>query len=196
MNITVRVIPSKPNVFLTRPKAYWLDAGWLDAVEVLKRHGIRYEEIRQPVEKTMEFYRLPEAVITNPNFEGRALVQSGMPVVESITHVFYPGSIRIGTDQPFGELVVAMMEPQSDDSLFSWGYFLPVLNAAEYIEGYVVEPLAIQMLEQNPDLKTAFEEALKEESFANNPEARLHWFYQRSPYKDKMHRLYPVGIER
>ncbi len=196
LSLTVPVIPSKPRVYATRPKAYWLDAGWREVVEVLKRHGIPYEEIREPVEKRMEFYRLPEAVIVNPNFEGRPLVQSGMPVVENMMHVFYPGSICISTDHALGELVVAMMEPQSEDSLFSWGYFLPILNATEYIEGYVVEPMAQKMLEQNPELKTAFEEALKEEIFANDPQARMQWFYERSSYRDRHHRLYPIGIER
>ena len=107
-----------------------------------------------------------------------------------------PGSIRISTDQELSALVVALMEPQSEDSLFAWGYFLPVLNATEYIEGYVIEPLAAKMLAADPALQAEFSEALKDESFAADPRARLRWFYQRSPYQDAMHRLYPVGIER
>ena len=196
MKTTIPVIQSKPTAFVTRPKAYWIDAGWTDAIEVLKRHGIRFQEIKQNTESTMEFYRLPHAKISAPNFEGRTLVDSGTPVVESRTHTFSPGSIKVSTDQPLGELVVALLEPQSDDSLFSWGYFLPILNATEYIEGYVVEPLAVNMLAQDPALNVAFQEALKDETFANDPNARLSWFYQRSPYQDAQHRLYPVGIER
>lgn len=196
INLTIKQVPSKPTAFVTTPKAYWLDAGWTDAIEVLKRHGIRYEEIRQPTERTMEFYRLDDAKIASSNFEGRTLVDSGTPRIESRQHVFMPGSIRISTDQELSALVVALMEPQSEDSLFAWGYFLPVLNATEYIEGYVIEPLAAKMLAADPALQVEFNEALKDESFAADPRARLRWFYQRSPYQDAMHRLYPVGIER
>lgn len=193
---TVKLFPSKPTAFVTRPKAYWLDAGWTHVIDVLKRHGIRYEEIRQTTEKSMEFYRLPDAMITQPSFEGRAMASSGKPIVESRVHTFYPGSIRIGTDQELGALVVALMEPQSEDSLFSWGYFTAILQATEYMEAYVVEPMAAAMLANDPGLKAEFDQALKDDLFANNPEARLRWFYQRSPHVDAHHKLYPVGIER
>ena len=50
------------------------------------------------------------------------------------------------------------------------------------------------MLEQDPALKVEFEKKLAEdESFASNPEARLYFFYKRSPYWDQTLNLYPVG---
>ncbi len=65
----------------------------------------------------------------------------------------------------------------------------------EYIEGYVIEPLARKMLKDNPQLQKEFEEALSNKGFANNPQARLSWFYKRSPYFDPNYLLYPVGRE-
>ena len=32
--------------------------------------------------------------------------------------------------------------------------------------------------------------------FANNPRARLQWFYERSRFNDRRYLLYPIGIER
>lgn len=192
----VDVIPSQPTVTVTRPKAYWVPATATEVIAGLRRHGIQMEEIKQTTTRTLELYRLPQATMQTKPFEGRAMAQSGQPVIETRARSFAPGSVRVSTDQPLGELVVALLEPQSEDSFFSWGYFLDILTATEYIEGYVVEPMAAEMLKQNPALQEAFQQALQEEKFAADPDARLRWFYQRSGYADPEQLLYPVAIER
>ena len=66
----------------------------------------------------------------------------------------------------------------------------------EYIEGYVIAPLAERMLAADPKLKAAFEAKLKADpKFAADPQARLGWFYERTPYYDERFLLYPVGRE-
>lgn len=85
--------------------------------------------------------------------------------------------MRVPTDQSLGELAMALLEPECNDSLLAWGFFPEILQRTEYIEGYVLAPLAERML-------------------AANPTARLQWFYERSPFYDARYLLYPVGIER
>ena len=75
------------------------------------------------------------------------------------------------------------------------GLFHDILQRTEYIEGYVVEPLARQMLEDDPALRQAFAEALQDEAFAQDRTRRLRWFYERSPYYDPEYLLYPIGRE-
>jgi len=42
-------------------------------------------------------------------------------------------------------------------------------------------------------LREEFEAKLiEDEEFRNNPEARLNFFYKRSPYQDKNYQIYPV----
>ena len=36
---------------------------------------------------------------------------------------FAPGSARVPTDQPLGDLAVLLLEPASPDSFFQWGFF-------------------------------------------------------------------------
>ena len=109
---------------------------------------------------------------------------------------FPAGSVRVPTDQPLGDLAVLLLEPDSPDSFFQWGFFLEVLQRVEYVEGYVMEPLARRMLERNPALKRAFEKRLAEDAdFAADPRARLMWFYERTPYFDERWRVYPVARE-
>jgi hypothetical protein len=50
------------------------------------------------------------------------------------------------------------------------------------------------MLSKDENLRREFEERLKQDAkFAASPEARLRFFYERSPYWDRQLNLYPVG---
>ena len=51
------------------------------------------------------------------------------------------------------------------------------LQRTEYIDGYVVAPMAERLLAENPPLKTEFEARLAaDRKFAADPAARLQWF--------------------
>lgn len=196
ITIDVPKIPSKFAIALQRPRAYWVPAAWSDVIAKLELHGIAIERQQSAVTREVELYRLPDAKLAAKAFEGRVTVTSGTPVVEKQTRTFAPGSVRVPTDQPLGDLAIALLEPQHEDSLYAWGDFIETLSATEYAEAYVVEPLAQRMLKDDPKLRAAFDEALKDPAFAADPDARLQWFYARSGFADREHMLYPVGIER
>jgi hypothetical protein len=106
------------------------------------------------------------------------------------------GSVRVPTDQPLGDLAVIMLDPQSEDSLFAWGFFNEILQRVEYADGYVLAPLADRMLAADAELRREFEARLAADpAFAADPDARLAWFYARSAYVDARYQVYPVGIE-
>jgi hypothetical protein len=74
-----------------------------------------------------------------------------------------------------------------------WGFMNQIFEQKEYFENYVMEPLAEEMLNSDPDLKKEFEKKLSEdEAFRNNPYERLNYFYKRLPYWDKALNLYPI----
>jgi hypothetical protein len=83
------------------------------------------------------------------------------------------------------------------DSLFGWGFFNEILQRTEYIEGYVIAPLAGKMLKEDPKLKAEFEARLAADpAFAADGPARLQWFYTRTTFADERFLLYPIGMER
>jgi hypothetical protein len=52
------------------------------------------------------------------------------------------------------------------------------------------------MLATDPRLRKEFEARLRSDrKFAADPEARLKWFYARTPYYDMRYLLYPIGRE-
>ncbi len=56
-------------------------------------------------------------------------------------------------------------------------------------------PLAEKMLKEDPELKKAFEARLQDKAFAEDPRARMDFFYQHSAYYDQAYRTYPVLME-
>lgn len=191
---------SKPTVLVESPTAYIVPQAWSDVVERVAMHGIEVEQISEPLRTRAEVYRLPGAGIAEPSawtpnpFEGHIRIDPGEPVKQVIETTFPAGSYRISTDQPLGELLVLMLEPQAPDSFLQWGFFLEIFTRTEYAEAYVMEPLAQKMLDTDADLKFRFEQKLAgDESFAGNQYQRLMWFYEQTPFYDDGYLLYPVA---
>lgn len=185
----------EPALTVRRPVAYWIPPGWNEVIARLAMHGIQMERITEPREVKVEIYRITDAKLAKETTEGHVTV-SATPVVEQQTRHFPVGSVRISTDQPLGDLAVLLLEPNSPDSFFQWGFFLEILHATEYVEEYVMQPMAERMLAGDAKLKAEFEQKLNADStFAKNPRERLEWFYQRTPYFDRAWNLYPVARE-
>ncbi len=191
---------TEPFDFITRPKGYWVPASCDEVIARLKLHGIKMETIKEPREVMVEMYRITDHVFEDDNhilqpFEGHMQV-TGTARAENRKQLFPAGSVYISTDQPLGDLAMMLLEPASKDSYFSWGFFYSIFQRTEYMEAYVMEPMAKKMLEESPALKQEFEEKkTKDKAFANNPEAILTWFYSKTKYYDERYLLYPVGRE-
>jgi murein tripeptide amidase MpaA len=192
-------IPGQPAVVprekVLKPAAYWVPRQWHEVIDRLRAHGIPMETIQENKELAVEMYRVHEPKISNEPFEGHVNV-IGIPVVERRIGKFLAGSVRVPVSAPFGDLICALLEPASEDSFFSWGFFLEIIQTTEYVEAYVMEPMAEKMLGEVPALAREFEDKLKsDDHFRNNPKVRLQWFYQRTPFYDDRAGLYPVARE-
>jgi murein tripeptide amidase MpaA len=188
------VFGEEPELTTRLPRAWWVPATANAAIERLKLHGIRFETITAPRTIELDMVRLSDVKLGAPN-EGH------VPLTAKFTHqrrseTMPPGSVRVPSDQPLALLAAALLEAESPDSLLAWNYFPEILQRTEYIEGYAVAPLAERMLAADPELKAEFERQLKaDKAFAADPEARLAWFYERTPYFDDRYLLYPIGRE-
>jgi hypothetical protein len=100
----------------------------------------------------------------------------------------------VDMNQRSARVIAHLLEPASPDSYAAWGFFDAYMEQKEYSESYVMETMARQMIEKDPELKAAFEQKkATDKSFASNPDAMLNWFYSKSPYWDSRLDLYPVG---
>jgi len=187
---------SRPTLSLKRPVAYWVPGYRTDLIERLRLQGLEMETVESPRTVAVEMLRLNDPKIATRTNEAHVQIAVTDVTAEAVDWTWPVGSVRIPTDQPMGDVAVLLLEPQSSESFFAWGMFPEVLNRVEYIESYAIAPLAEHMLAADPALKAAFEAKLASEpDFAANGDARLAWFYERTPFYDNRFRLYPVGRE-
>ena len=199
--ISVKIVNYKatePTDFITRPKGYWVPASCDDVIARLRLHGIKMEKINEPREVAVEMYRFTKYFYGDDNhqletFEGH-MQMSGTTNTELRKQIFPAGSVYISTDQPLGDLAMLLLEPDSKDSYFSWGFFNSIFQRTEYIEAYIMEPMAKKMLEDTPALRKEFEDKkAADKVFANDQNAILTWFYSKTKFYDDRYLLYPVG---
>jgi len=98
-------------------------------------------------------------------------------------------------DQAAANVAIHLLEPNGPDSLLYWGFFNSIFEQKEGGSGYVLEKLARDMMDKDPKLKEEFEKRVAADAaFARSPQARLRFFYERSPYfVNQKIGVYPVG---
>jgi hypothetical protein len=103
------------------------------------------------------------------------------------------GSLFVPIAQARSLMAMALFEPKDPDSLVNWGFFATAFERKEYMEAYVAEDVAEQMLKSDPAVRKEFEQRLSEDAaFARDPNARLDFFYRRHSAWDERYNLYPV----
>ena len=161
--------------------------------ERLRVHGIAFDTLRAPLPKAaLQAFRADATEFSNTSIEGhQRLAATGRwkPEARDVP----AGSLFVPIAQPRARLVVALLEPQGPDSLLQWGLFNNAFERKEYMEAYVAEAVAREMLASDPRLKAEFERRLREdEAFAGDPSARLEFFHRRHASWDERLDLYPV----
>jgi hypothetical protein len=185
---------SRPASSIARPLGYWVPVAESEVIDKLRQHGVAITVTPTPVEVDVAMIRLSGVTLAAHVSERRVAVSADGSTVELRRERFHTGSAYVPTDQPLGDLVIQMLEPSCADSLFAHGFISGTLDEVEYMEAYVVAPMADQMLAADPLLRDEFEAALAADAgFAADPTERLRWFYRRSPYRDERHLLYPIG---
>jgi hypothetical protein len=195
--IRVPVFTARPAVTVDRPVAYWVPAAKTEVINRLRRHGFQLETLSSSRSVLVELTRL-QGGRQDPAAEKEGRFPFTADAYESLQReVTYPsGSVRVATDQPLGELASVLLEAQSGDSFLAWGFFPEILQRTEYIDGYVIAPLADRMLESDPALAREFAAKLAADpAFAKDGDARLAWFYERTPFFDPGYLIYPIGRE-
>jgi hypothetical protein len=182
---------ARATVTVPRPAAYLIPAGFGNVEERLRAHGIRYEVL--PAARTLAVgtSRASSAVFAKTSYQGRVRVQAKIShAVE--TRVIPAGSLYVPLDTELANVAIALLEPESPDSLFSWGELSSCLEEKEYMDTRVLDPLAQAMLAKDPVLKAEWEEKLGDPKFADDARARHRFFYRKTPYLDETVGLVPV----
>jgi len=196
----------KVAIATTPPAAYIIPKQWAHVIDVLAAHDVTMQHTTADWTGKVERYQCGGMEWQGPPFEGRHPIFAGEGAGAAPGHfgscslttetVSFPaGSVVVPLNQRLSKVAIHWLEPEAPDSAMRWGFFDPIFEQKEYGEGYVLEKLAREMMAKDPALKAEFEKrVMNDPRFAASPEARLEFFYERSPwFLENRVGLYPVG---
>ncbi|MBB3801708.1 hypothetical protein FHR47_001956 [Xanthomonas arboricola] len=183
-----------PDVVVDAPRGGYLVPAAQAAMvgEKLRLHGIDFQTIGSAATRQVQTFRADKASFASRSNEGhQTLDLIGQWRDES--RDVPAGSLFVPIAQPKARLVMAMLEPQAPDSLLQWGFFNTAFERKEYMEAYVAEEVARDMLANDAALKAQLEQRIASDpDFAKDPQARLEFFAKRHSSWDERYQLYPV----
>ncbi len=184
-----------PSLQVAAPKGgYLVSPAYAEIVAAkLRQHDIAFTRIERALDDAkVESYRDDTPVFSAGSSEGRQRLTVDGAWSNDEQDVG-AGALFVPIAQPKSRLAMALLEPQAPDSMLAWGWFNNAFERKEYMEDYVAEEVARDMLARDPALRAAFEKKLKDDpKFAASADARLEFFYRRHTAWDERYGLYPV----
>jgi hypothetical protein len=184
-----------PGIEATAPRAGYVVPAALAGIvgAKLRQHGVEFRTLDAArTHAPVETFRATKATLDAASFENhQRLTLEGQwkPEPRDVP----AGSLLVPIAQPKARLAMALLEPQAPDSLVAWGWFNNAFEQKEYMEAYVAEAVARDMLAADPRIKADFEARVRDDkAFAADPAARLQFFHERHASWDERLNLYPV----
>jgi hypothetical protein len=193
----LRNIPFAANYIPTdsviKPRAYIIPQAWQEVIERLQLNGIEMQELKNDsVVKANVYYIENYQTGKNP-YEGHYLHSKITTRKEQQEIQCFKGDYLVMVNQWKNRYIVETLEPSAVDGFFAWNFFDGILQQKEWFSDYLFEDMARTMLDENPQLKSDFNERKSRDIvFANDSWAQLTYLYQHSKYYEKSHLRYPV----
>jgi hypothetical protein len=184
-----------PKLQLLAPRAgYLVPPAWAARVaSSLRLHGLQFQTWRPAYPGLpVQTFRAEQATLAAASMEGQQRLSVAGQWRDE-TRDLPAGSLFVPIAQPRARLLMALLEPQAPDALLAWGRFNTAFETKEYMEPYVAEAVAREMLARDPALAQRFADRLAgDAAFAQDAQARLDFFYRLHPAYDERLNLYPV----
>ncbi len=176
------------------PQYYFIPQGYREIIDRLKWNGVLVSKLEKDTILKLEFYKIVKFKSSERPYEGHYL-HSQVEVEKIIKEVnARKGDFMIPAAQYKKKFIVNTLEPQAPDSYFAWNFFDGILMEKEHYSAYVFEDLAIDILNNNPELKQKFLQKKQEDvKFSENASAQLDYIYKNSLYYEDSAFVYPVG---
>lgn len=183
----------KPKTEVKIPSAYIIPQGWHNIIELLKLNQVEMTPLKKDSIIMVESYKIGSYDSRKTPYEGHYQHYNTKVLKTEKEINFIKGDYIIYTHQDALRYLLETLEPQAPDSFFNWNFFDTVLQQKEGFSPYVWEDRALELLNNNPKLKEAFEHRKKDlTEFNNNWYAQLDWIHKQSEYYENAHMQYPV----
>ncbi|MFT5847527.1 MAG: hypothetical protein ACJARX_000511 [Psychroserpens sp.] len=175
------------------PKAYIIPQGWWNIIDLLKLNNIEMTRIENDTTLTVKSYKVKNYETRTQAYEGHYSHYNVELDISEEKVRFFKGDYMIKTNQNGFRYLLETLEPQAQDSFFSWNFFDTILQQKEGFSPYVWEDKALQLLRSNPKLQIDFNLRKSfDKDFATNWYSQLDWLHKQSENYEKAHMQYPV----
>lgn len=183
----------KSQLDVTIPKAYIIPQGWWNVIELLELNNVEMTPMDKDSTISVTSYRIKDFETRKQAYEGHYPHYNTQVVSSTEKVAFRKGDFIVFTDQYSLRYLVETLEPQAQDSFFSWNFFDTILQQKEGFSPYVWEDKALQLLKQNPKLQIEFNlKKTYDKDFAENWYAQLDWLHKKSEHYESAHLQYPI----
>ena len=160
------------------PKRYLIPQAWREVIERLQWNGVVLQYLKSDEALQARVYRIANVASRPSPYEGHMFHDTVELTVHTETFQAHAGDVLVDLAQPNARYAVETLEPQAHDSFFRWGFFNSVLEKKEAYSDYVFEDTALEMLQQEPQLRMRFEAWKKEfPQHISNQEAVLDFIF-------------------
>lgn len=175
------------------PEYYILPQAWEQVVQRLAWNGVSMFRFTKDTVITAERYMIKEVKTSQyQNNWHRNHNEISYEISTEEVNI-WEGDYLIPMDQPANRYIVEMLEPEALDSFFRWNFFDPILEQREYYSSYGFEENALRYLNENPEFRKQWEEAIKNDTaMAKNHRAQLGYIYDNTEWADNVTKKYPV----
>ncbi|MEN8154016.1 MAG: M14 family metallopeptidase [Acidobacteriota bacterium] len=113
---------AKPEKTVDLPSGYFILPYQNKVISNLKNHGIIVEKLKKSVKGKFENFKIKKIEYAKRLYQGHILLKvEGSYKKEEIT--LPAGSCYVSLKQPLARLIAEILEPESKDSLLTWGFF-------------------------------------------------------------------------
>ncbi|MGB3005122.1 MAG: hypothetical protein WBC06_01340 [Chitinophagaceae bacterium] len=181
------------NDFIKKPKAYLIPIGWWKVIDLLKINKIEMSQLKKDTTIDVEVYKINDYKTQTHQYELHHMNSDVKISVSLQKKKFSKGDWYIPLNQVANRFLIETLEPQAEDSYFSWNFFDAILGQKEGYSAYAFEEIAADFLKNNDELKIKLEQKrVSDTVFAKSGRAQLNFIYQNSPWYEPAHMQYPV----
>lgn len=176
------------------PEAYVIPVEYQNIIDKLKWHGVQFETLKGDQSIKVKTYKFSEVSFQSKPYEGQSMIKDFKMEDVELQKTYHQGSVIVPVNQRTAKLIAHALEPKGPDSYLRWGLFNAIFERKEYVETYVMEKMAREMIKENPDLRVQYFKALKEDPQKYHDQwTKLYWFYEKTPFYDQHKDIYPIG---
>ena len=182
-----------PKDSIAIPSYYLVRGQERKIIEQLVANGIAIETLKEEKKLRVKAQVVRSFDAISKPYEGHYMHPS--KEIERVEQwiTFRPGDVLISTKQIGGQFLHSVLQPEAEDSYFTWNYFDSYLQEKEYFSNYVFKDKIKEILQNNPELKKAYEtKRLNDTDFANSEWQQLYFLYQNSVYFEPSYMMLPV----